>query len=76
MATSFAYPNLPGTCQSGPFRLRLNKVDGRQEIALVYKDKVVATLAPGELPDLDAVVRSMALFVTEERLPTVPPEEG
>jgi hypothetical protein len=72
----FPYPNLPGTFQSGPFRVRLNKFHGRQEIALIYKDKVVATFSPGELADLEAVVRRTALFVTEERLPAFPPEEG
>jgi hypothetical protein len=76
MATPLSYPNLPGTYQSGPFRLRLNKFDGRQDIALIYRDKVVAAFTPDELADLEAVVRRMALFVTDERLPTVPPEEG
>jgi hypothetical protein len=76
MATTFAYPNLPGTFQSGPFRLRLNKFHGRQEIALIYNDKTVAVFTPGELADLEAVVRRMALFVTDESLPTFPPDHG
>jgi hypothetical protein len=56
--------------------VRLNKFHGRQEIALIYKDKVVAVFTPAELADLESVVRRTSLFVTDERLPTLPPEEG
>ena len=76
MGMMLAYPNVPGTFQSGPFRLRLNKVHGRKDVMLIYEDKVIATFEPGELADLEQVVRRMALFVTDERLPSFPPDEG
>jgi hypothetical protein len=67
-----AFPNLPGTVESGPFRLRLNRHHGSKQITLVYKEKAIATFAAAELADLEEVARSMALFVTDEKLPTFP----
>ena len=42
-----AFPNLPGVFQSGPFRLRLNKFHGPQQISLIYKEKLIASFDPG-----------------------------
>jgi hypothetical protein len=71
---SLAFPNLPGTVESGPFRLRLNKHHGGKQITLVYKEKAIATFDAPELVDLEEVVRAMGLFITDERLPTFPPD--
>ena len=71
---SLAFHNLPGTIESGPFRLRLNKHHGRKQITLVYKEKAIALFDPAELVDLEEVVRRMALFVTDESYPTFPPD--
>jgi hypothetical protein len=73
---SLAFPNLPGTIESGPFRLRLNKHHGRKQVVLVYKEKAVATFDAGELADLEEAVRRMALSVTDESYPTFPPDGG
>lgn len=70
-----AFPNLPGTFQSGPFRLRLNKFHGRKQVTLIYKDEPVATFDAGELVDLEDVISRMARFVTEESFAKLPPDE-
>ena len=70
---ALAFPNLPGTVASGPFRARLNKHHGRKQIVLVYKEKAIATFDAADLVDLEEVVRGIALFVTEESYPTFPP---
>ena len=71
-----AFPNLPGVFQSGPFRLRLNKFHGPQQISLIYKEKLIAAFDPGELVDLEEVVRRMASAVTDESYAKLPPDEG
>jgi hypothetical protein len=64
MAQTLAFPNLPGTTESGPFRVRLNKHYGRKQIVLVYKEKAIASFDAAELVDLEEVVRRIALFLT------------
>ena len=76
MARSRSFPNLPGTFESGPFRLNLSKFHGRKQITLVYKDELIASFDAGELVDLEEVVRRMSLFVTEECFAKLPPDEG
>ena len=76
MARSRSYPNLPGTYESGPFRLNLCKYHGRKQVTLVYRDKLIASFEADELVDLEEVVRRMSLFVTEESFATLPPDEG
>jgi hypothetical protein len=71
-----AFPNLPGTFESGPFRLSLSKFHGRKQVTLVYKDELIARFDTGELVDLEEVVRRMAGFVTEESFAKLPPDEG
>ena len=76
MARSRSFPNLPGTFESGPFRLHLSKYHGRKQITLVYKDELIARFDAGELVDLEEVVRRMSLFITEESFAKLPPDEG
>jgi hypothetical protein len=70
------FPNLPGFVESGPFRLRLNKFHGRQEIKLVYKERMVAVIEASELANLEDVVARMALVLTDESYAKLPPDEG
>jgi hypothetical protein len=70
-----AFPNLPGTFESGPFRLHLGKYHGRKQISLVYRDELIANFESNELVDLEEVVRRMTLFVTEESFAKLPPDE-
>jgi hypothetical protein len=74
--TRKSFPNLPGTFESGAFRLHLSKYHGSQQISLVYKDELVARFEAGELVDLEEVVRRMSLFVTDECFAKLPPDEG
>jgi hypothetical protein len=76
MARSRSFPNLPGTYESGPFRLTLSKFHGRKQISLVYKDELIASFESAELVDLEEVVRRMSLFVTDECFAKLPPDEG
>ena len=71
-----AFPNLPGVFESGPFRLRLNKFYGPQQINLIYKEKLIAAFDPSELVDLEEVVRRMASSITDESYAKLPPDEG
>jgi hypothetical protein len=70
------FPNLPGTFESGPFRVRLNKFHGRKEVTLIYKDERVATFDAGELVDLEEVVSRMTSFITDESYAKLPPDQG
>ena len=76
MVRKSSYPNLPGTFESGPFRLNLNTFHGCKKITLVYKDELIATFGAEELVDLEEVVRRTSLFVTEESFAKLPPDEG
>lgn len=71
-----SFPNLPGSYESGPFRLTLNAFHGRKKITLVYKDELIGTFDAGELVDLEEVVRRLSLSVTEESYAKFPPDEG
>jgi hypothetical protein len=71
-----AFPNLPGTFASGPFRLRLNKFHRPQQNNLIYKEKLIAAFDPSELVDLEEVVRRMASSITDESYAKLPPDEG
>ncbi len=72
---SRSYPNLPGTFESGNFRVRLNKFHGRKEINLVYNEKVIATFSAAELLDLEEVITQMSLFITDECYAKLPPDD-
>jgi hypothetical protein len=76
MAHKSSFPNLPGTFESGSFRLTVAKFHGRKKITLTYNDKLVATFDGGELVDLEEVVGRASLFVTEESFAMLPPDEG
>ncbi len=75
MSVKRHFPNLPGYFESGPFRLNLTKVQGRERITLIYKDELLATFDSGELVDLSEVAQGMALFLTREKIAALPPDE-
>ena len=70
------FPNLPGTFESGPFRVHLNKFAGRKEVTLFYRNEHVTTFDAAELIDLEEVVSRISLFVTDESYAKLPPDEG
>jgi hypothetical protein len=76
MKHSAVFPNLPGTFESGPFRLVFSKFHADRKITLFYRDELIASFDAGELVDLEEVVRRMTYFVTEETFAKLPPDEG
>jgi hypothetical protein len=75
MARRSSVPNLPGTYESGSFRLTVAKFHGRREITLVHNDQVLAKIDGADLVDLQEVVSRALLFVTEESFAMLPPDE-